>query len=155
MTATKPIRKSIRLKLFLSTAAAIVTASICIGASILFLPRIDERLDFVTGRARRIVMGSIEGDRRVDYLVKEKYLNPRWESFHRDYLNETYVRCHATTREGKPVALQWVVLTRLNWRNPLKPDVLLATPQTKDAYNVAPSLYVEGRPLYTSVDFAN
>jgi len=135
----------------LATAIAIAVALVVW----FFSPRIDEQCGFLTGRALRLVQNHRNKGWAIAAIVESRFNNVRWQAYHRDYLTETYVRCYAVDRSGSPVEFVWVVMlipekkgVTPHWRT-------VATAHSRATYELAPSLYEPGHPLYDSPGYAN
>jgi len=83
-----------------------IVVAILVEAWVIFAPRIDERLNYLTRRSLNAVQYFRTSGRTVRDAVNARYRNARWTAYHRDYLTETYVRCDAldvgggTSRDG-------------------------------------------------------
>ena len=121
----------------------------------LFAPAVDQLFNLGTGRALRTVQNHREGSRTVKEIVERRYRSANWHAYHRDYLEETYVRCDAVTASGETVALVWVVIQTPKVQ-PWRPHITtVATAHDRAAYAIAPSLYIQGHTLSISPDYAN
>ena len=137
------------------TIAGVGGPIVLLAIWLIFAPGVDDLVGGISGKALQVVQNHREGTKTVREIVASRYRNPKWRAFHRDYLEETYVRCDALTQFGEPVAMMWVVISQPEW-NGLAPRVkFTATAHNQAAYIIAHSLYEKGHTLYGSADMGN
>jgi hypothetical protein len=124
-------------------------------AIMVFAPAVDDVVGGVSQNALSVVQNHKEGTASIKELVARHYRDPHWRAFHRDYLEETYVRCDASTNAGQPIGLVWVVISEPRMHGLLPTLQVTTTAHNRAAYELAPSLYQQGHILYGSPDIAN
>ncbi len=140
----------------LGLPAAVVTGAFLLALVDVFAPFVDDATGgSVSNYALQLVQNHRESSKTVKQLVDERFRDVKWRAYHREYIQETYVRCDALTPSGKTVAMVWVVTcepTVEHFRPRMK---ITAFAHTQSAFAVAPSMRVAGHPLYDSPDYAN
>ena len=131
------------------------TPLVLFALAVIIAPGVDELVGGISRHALYMVQDHREGSRTVREIVAERYRNPKWRAYHSEYLEETFVRCDATSNTGQPIAMAWVVISEPEWSGWLPRFRVTATAHNHAAYDIAHSLYRPGHALYGSADMAN